>query len=789
MERGTLVPLPEAELWWTLATKLEDQGLRALLVEERLSDPKLLIREMGEKLIADATGMVELPEPGTGDVGSNFLIAAKTPTHSGWESVTLPPGGEFRLLLAPPKPIEVVVRDRHGAPAGGVPVGIQRSTTVITRAQTDPQGRAGLYDVDPTEARMPRRVAVLMPGLADVSKALQSGVAEHEPVEVTLPATGEVEVLVPSELRSRVGKRALVTLSTVGSKTPSLPPWKEPIPVQLLEGESVVFRHVGLGLALQATLLGVNATEVPVVIDTGPKREGERVTFAFPAERASCVLRGRLLSKDGTPASRVTFAARFELPEGKRSGRLNTPLTTDDGGRFEFEVPADIHAKQPGIVALDWAQIFPRPKSLGTAYADLPRPLTLTSIDLGDLRILLPEVLVKGRVVDEQGRGVSASVDLCSDSRGRGGALDSGSRENLLGTRTDAEGQFEFIGALRQDSFWIRTRASDRSWPPLRKVNRGDLEVTILAPSDGQIEIRVLLDPGAELHHFEFELVPQTPHQELLERIQAPDPVAVGENIIRFERVPPGDWGLVVSPANGLPTPLAAFAGLKVVGTETLVDPRLNPLDLRNTIKTFLMTVRDDRGHPIEGARFGSEFPTDATGRSRIPAMSNEGIGVEAEGFMREYLTSVNRDMEITLVRGRAYEVQIDIQGGFVALVDDVANLAATEGGLSVHLYLAAVPIDQVGTVNPEQRRGRAFEFRSSGVLPLTAEPGKTYTIGAVLAVFKNDASSHVPLTWPDSPRLTLPAEPPEKPILLRLSRDAVFSAAREAITGLVERK
>ncbi len=263
----------------------------------------------------------------------------------------------------------------------------------------------------------------------------------------------------------------------------------------------------------------------------------------------------------------------------------------------------------------------------------------------------------------------------------------------------------------------------------------------------------------------------------------------MGENIIRFERVPPGDWGLVVSPAIGLPTPVAAFVGLKVVGTETLLDPRLNPLDLRNTIKTFLMTVRDHRGHPIEGARFGSEFPTDATGRSRIPAMSNEGIGVEAEGFMREYLTSVNRDMEITLVRGRDYEVQIDIQGGFVALVDDVANLAATEGGLSVHLYLAAVPIDQVGTVNPEQRRGRGFEFRSSGVLPLTAEPGKTYTIGAVLAVFKNDASSHVPLTWPDSPRLTLPAEPPEKPILLRLSRDAVFSAAREAITGLVEKK
>jgi len=133
--------------------------------------------------------------------------------------------------------------------------------------------------------------------------------------------------------------------------------------------------------------------------------------------------------------------------------------------------------------------------------------------------------------------------------------------------------------------------------------------------------------------------------------------VFLHDGALKFDSVPPGVYQLsITSDHNKV---LAKIRGLSVRAGETCADPRLDPIDLRDTVQVLEVTVVGSSGAPIKDARVDliwqrpiSRWTTGAEGKALFVVPEDlTGFQLKASksGFMTAHVEDIQRQPRMTL--------------------------------------------------------------------------------------------------------------------------------------------
>ncbi|RMH02606.1 MAG: carboxypeptidase regulatory-like domain-containing protein, partial [Planctomycetota bacterium] len=668
---GERVAAPTAALPLLRILALEDQDgsavpgaevflLAAAAVAEFGPDRPLedLAEAEGAAARTDREGVARFPAPEDPSLalarsGDLFAVAA----------LPQPPPAEFRLRLRPAPTLLVRVEEADGAPAAGVPLGLRPDGADLWAAAAV-TGADGLARFPHAAALLPEGVGskvvvgprLLLAERIEAEADLQAPPAE--PLVLRLPATGRVRVQVRDEGAPFPAGLQRIELAEVD------PQPGRPAPILQAAPDAdggARFERVGLGRLLVAEAVFAGGARVPSAPFPGPVAAGEQVEVLLPADRSVVLLAGRVLRPGaGGPLAETTVRIRLEAPS--LSGSLpiaEGPARTDAGGRFLWRAEAGGPADRLVVLLPD--------ESGGAelrAEAALPTPLPSGRLDLGDLRLAAPPLLVAGRLLEEGGDPIAGGVVLVEerfDLPGGGGAW----RPNLDWRATSGE-----------DGGFVIHAAEAAGRLPLRLVFQGPAHLEATAPfQPGQTGVllqarraaamagRLLLDPGIPPDALAVTARP--------DRGGRPRTAAMADDgSFSWRGLEPGGWTVRVEVPGFADDLLAEIPGLLLEGGRTCRDPRLQEIDLRGRLRRLALTVTDEDGAAVPGTVVREDRPTDGTGPAPFWTAAGRSLRlltprwpldlrVEAPGRRTVRLPGVDHDLAVVLRPGLQVVLEI----------------------------------------------------------------------------------------------------------------------------------
>ncbi len=528
---------------------------------------------------------------------------------TGWK----PDGGrDLELTLHPLRSLAVRVLDEGGRPVGGVPVQWSFSSPE-RRLSPSPEGGTsrpvdGLAPI-PSFPWTNRNGAPATRGFVVAEILAPEWPAVEvpadpwptEPVDLTVPPFGGVEILTPGfpedarmsvELRIKTGDDRLSRF-----RAPRLSR-------SGFAGE-LRFPQVGLGLQLEATMRVEGTAGSFTATGPGPLVSGETVALALD-QGGTPVLVGRLLREDGQPAEDEDWKATL-LSEGMRS---RTTLKVDEEGRFRYSMgekqrSGDLKAfviepRDPG-----WGQPGDAEGPLIEARVELPPLLPPGVTELGDLRFQPLPFLYSGRVIDGQGEPVAGA---------RVGAeylvSPGGDREFWVGLNhsrdprpSSADGSFEVRGSFDGDPretmenprFRLTARAEGYVLPEAIPFVIGEEGIEVVMARGGELHMSFLLPDGLETaRDLSFHLNPAAGG--------APLRMSVGRaelTEVIWRSLPAGRYDFEVR-HDCAEEPLMVVPGIVVQGGAAARPEALNPCDLKPMLGVASLMVLGKDGHPVE---------------------------------------------------------------------------------------------------------------------------------------------------------------------------------------------
>jgi len=441
--------------------------------------------------------------------------------------------GESAVLeLVPDVTVQVRVVDSRGEPATGVPVSIRRYTdaapgdptgggiviggkggrkvtTVNIGGQGSPVHRTltGIDTVGPDGIAEFRHVqeiigeraagqrytfAIASPLTEPVEAEIGSDGWPEEPLVLQLPETGELEVLVvDSEGKPLLDDQLSIALGQLpakrGARPAGMPDFRSSPSFDLViwapEGRAL-FRHVGLGVELQASVRREWLSSPLDAKGTGPTEAGERASLTVRCPVPDSRLRGRVLNEEGQPvaSTELTFGGEFRTRDGRATSSGYVTYATDERGDFDLLIGP---GTADGWDSLKFSirQNDPETQVVKLASFEFDEPLEAGVKDLGDVMLVLPPLIVSGVVVDGEGKpvpGVSIEVEVKQLT----GRAPRGSKNPPffwmicdLHARSGSAGQFEIRGELEEDELRLAHLDFATGEQDTLIVTRGDTDV------------------------------------------------------------------------------------------------------------------------------------------------------------------------------------------------------------------------------------------------------------------------------------------------------------------------
>ncbi|MCP3918011.1 MAG: carboxypeptidase regulatory-like domain-containing protein [bacterium] len=299
---------------------------------------------------------------------------------------------------------------------------------------------------------------------------------------------------------------------------------------------------------------------------------------------------GRILDPRSQPVADKDFHA---VVEGENF-RANATFETDGAGHFRCVIqlpsrPASLLRIGHGVAARDWRTITCGPPPVASDLeVTLPGELP-EFYDVGAVRLGTGPTFVEGRVVDAQGQGMSATVNVDRLSGYRGPPTWSSC--NTWTTTSDEDGRFRIIGEPVEGEFRVLVGGAT----PVRFV-AGQVGVTVRVLGSGilraSFEIeglpRARSGSIAPIPGFEIELEWDGAIIDCLPR-HAPRSAADIEWVL-----PPGTYDLRVVTISGIEVLHAT--GIEVRPNATTREPRLTDVNLMLAVTPVRITVTDEAG-------------------------------------------------------------------------------------------------------------------------------------------------------------------------------------------------
>lgn len=621
--------------------------------------------------------------------GAPLNICARHGDLWGQTQATSPRENVVTLELIPDRELQVQVVDRDGVPVAGVPIALiargERGTngrwTGITLA---PQGLARIAHIDfrlhpASDTNSTPLVEFAFPQNVEYGIPVDLAHLPTEPLRMQLPPHGSlhVSVLAPDDTPLSVPTRVQVMSPNRFADGTS------PLVTQLsLEHGHAELTYVGLGLDLNISAFPDDAAAVErgMASVRGPQRDGEAVSAVVRVGSPKPSVRGRAIDTGGQPlASRVITGwlhERTELDAGPRED-----AQTDADGKFELRFGAG-HLHAP---SLDLELSVPADALHEAATGRVSAVVVGQGIDLGDVVLQPPPILVSGRVVDASGSGVArASVVVVF-------------RPQISAEDPKKLAELRALGYATQDEEWLPTRQ-----PELQTDENGNfvwrgeiaaMSLAVMGVAPGFLVSTIPFERGAR-----DVVVPIEREAALAGSVKLLDSFAGqalwvrarksqtelrasrvdGEGKFEIRQLERGVVSVVVTIEPG-GRELAVVDGVEVRPGEVTRDPRLDSFDLSQRVHVFELSVRSRAGDPVLGGRIHYSIPDAAPsqptsvlirgGRALIasaePALD---LHVEAPGFRTRNLRTDSDRMvielepmfEVLLRRDRSLRVAVE---------------------------------------------------------------------------------------------------------------------------------
>lgn len=560
------------------------------------SDVEACARRFGVTVHTGIDGRAVVPWSGRAGV----VIGARHGARYG-EARNEPDGEDTRIELWPDRTLRALVVGPGDEPLAGVVLELAVQWPDASERQAHRFGEsdaAGLVVMPHFPLRLaawqrirsgpPVAVAVLaeIPGLDHAGVPLDVRAIPEAPVRVPIPATGRIAV----ELW-RAGGIAPLDVS-VNLRDESESPLRRsgsPRVARHLVGKgSVEFRPVGLGgrFRVQVAVAGLN---LPPQEGPGPLHPGEVVTFRFEFDEAEPILQARLLDATGAACrdQRVNVSMGFDHTRAGRitrtdaEGVVRIPLDRRLRGRTLFDIQFDQRrgGRSAGLMA----------------RAEPGRTVAEGVLELGDLTLAVPPLVVAGTVTDEAGNPVDvATPEVCLAT-----AAHERSPPPLFVSAMLARHAFTIRGFVPDEELALVCRWGGfapiepvffrRGAADLRIVVRRLVRLDVIVRHDMQYDaakaLRIeVIDDAGRAHRPGWGFTP-------LARDRAR--IGAGE-------LPPGRYTVHVRLPYD-PVPLATIADVDLAADGPR-DPRLREVDIRGRLRAVLLTLLDPLGQPVRAA-------------------------------------------------------------------------------------------------------------------------------------------------------------------------------------------
>ncbi len=533
--------------------------------------------------------------------------------------------GILELSLETSPPLRVLVQDNRGNPVVGVPVGVFHcisspgsSRSLIFKKKTDKNGQALFRGLKQTLRKLGSIkyfwVSFLFPitGLNKNSVRLDESNLAGNPVKMTLPPVGSVQVEVEGVSKSGGGGGIWVSLFDPGSgyrdgwnygwewfwNRENLLNFSVPV-----SRGKAIFPFVGLGMKLTVFCVKQGVLKVQRKEISGPTSPGEKVFVHIQSPAGDPVITMTIVDEKGRPLGErdvwivYPLNARTDLRFGMHDGYRWGMVRSGKDGRLAFPLPPTFSMgklKQVELVTEGGRGSGER----RVGILDFPPPFSQGRKDMGRVRLVFPPLLASGRVLDYKGNPVpGADVYVRSPvPKGKKGW-------SCIGhciTRKDGT----FVLKMFWDWDRMKVKASKSSLGGVGPVvlPAGSKGVVLTLPGVGSIAGRALIGNPDYLKYSLIEV--------LLKMVRLDREGIFG--VVRKEigkdgsflwmGLPPGLYDFYVA-VNGEPKEKSSvIKGVRVLPGETTRDPRLQSVDLRGLFDEARLMVQDERGIPLKAA-------------------------------------------------------------------------------------------------------------------------------------------------------------------------------------------
>ena len=313
-----------------------------------------------------------------------------------------------------------------------------------------------------------------------------------------------------------------------------------------------------------------------------------------------------------------------------------------------------------------------RPASAPPATGPATSPATASSRE----PIALPEppqppptpslpVFVAGIVVDEQGNPVpGATLRFTQETVVvLGGRRRTTVRIPGPTPTSGPDGRFEVRHpVIGQQRFSVQATSEWCSSGRSASFQAGATDVELVMKAAGQIHARVLLPEGSRDREVRGELHEQNNQLQIGMGSEKQAYVRQPDGSLRFTQVPPGRYQLLL--------PDTTITDISVRPGEVTMDPRLNPVDLRDVLEVVHLTVVDSQGRPLphtevilRSGNRGRSRPTDARGRYTAvvakQGRSRAYLVLSREEFCTQTITDIQPDMRAVLEPAPSIRVRL----------------------------------------------------------------------------------------------------------------------------------
>jgi len=644
LRADTREPVAGATVWWWPMPATIDAGmtfdrwLERSEVEDHAAE--------AVRLRANSHGRVLV-----GDVESGFFVAVSAPRLWGCAAFPHEREGPQFVLLAADVDVRVQVVDGSGAPVAGVPIALrERRLASVTDHLTSRTGEDGVATLRHAGAilspAVARAFAVAVQGLFEppIEKLIDPNALPSEPVPLVLGPNGACEVVLVDASGQPVSGPIEARLAFADAVDRGLGETM----LSRVSGR-VLFERVAAGRPLIVEVTREGAAARLEASGPGP-RAGERVQLRVAVDPDASILRGRVVDPDGKALADAAVRARLETAAGEPGSDGTWQLKTEADGRFSVEIPRS--AEMPVGLQLVVCRLDANGAEVAGARRPLPRELVAGSHELGDFALAEAPVIAAGFVVGAEGAPVERAMvtpslpESASTPRGQ---------DWLVPVRSDVAGRFEIRGMTRSESITLTPSKTGLIGDAV-VAHRTDGGVKLLLVAATEISGTVLLDPSLRGSMVLVQATRESTEPAAADA-GAGHAVIGADGAFTLHELPAATWSVrVVYAATAIE--LGRVDG--VVSHPSQRDPRLDPLDLRHTLKLIVLEPVDEQGRRVPGVRAFSRSSGEPEGKwvpsaesdGRVQLLSSGGpldVAIVATGFRHTEIERVAGSKRVVL--------------------------------------------------------------------------------------------------------------------------------------------